>query len=155
MKSLIIKLAIPLTIISLASLEKWWYAIPIDGPDTLLYGFPLPFMSEAWHTSMALQFFGIEFLIDLLFYFVFWLISVYCIHRFVIKIQMPKFLTSGLWTFAGIILFGATLFASDSNNLFYVKRPFEMDLLETGYQFSWQKTERPNSLNYQRRSNKN
>lgn len=34
MKSLIFKIVIPLTIVSFATFTKWWYASPVDAPDT-------------------------------------------------------------------------------------------------------------------------
>lgn len=37
----------------------------------------------------------------------------------------------------------ATLIASNPNNLFYTKRPFDIEIMETGYKFIWQQTERP------------
>lgn len=39
MKQLIIKVIIPLTIISFTTFTKWWYVLPIDGTDQLFYVF--------------------------------------------------------------------------------------------------------------------
>lgn len=144
MKSLLFKLILPLTVISFTCITKWWHTLPIDGPDTLLYGFPLPFVGEGWHTSMSLQIFVAELLIDFLTYFSFWLLLIVCIDRFLIKIHTHKIVTILLWLISGLIISGATLIASDSNNLFYVKRPFGFEIMETRYKLFWQKTERPN-----------
>ncbi len=64
MKQMTIKLTLPLTIILMFFITKWWYAIPVDGPEKLYWGFPLAFMGEGFHTSMSLQFFGLAFLAD-------------------------------------------------------------------------------------------
>lgn len=53
-----------------------------------------------------------------------------------------------LWLLSGIVLSGATLIASDSNNVFFVKRPFDIDIMKTGYKFVWQQTERPDYYHY-------
>ncbi|EMJ67309.1 hypothetical protein LEP1GSC034_4831 [Leptospira interrogans str. 2003000735] len=37
---------------------------------------------------------------------------------------------------------------SNEDNLFYIKRPFDMKVLETGYEFIWQNTERPDYYKY-------
>lgn len=148
MKNLIFKRVLLLAIISFASIGKWWYGIPVDGPDTLLYGFPFPFVCAAWHTSMSLQIFVSELLIDFSTYFSIWFLLLYCIHRFVKKINTRKIVTNLLGIFSGLIIAGACFIASDANNLFYVKRPFTIEIMETGYQFIWQHTERPNYSKY-------
>jgi len=148
MKQLTFKLITPLTLISFTTITKWWHALPIDGPDTLFYGFPLPFVGEGWHTSMSLQIFMAELIIDFLTYFSFWLLLILCIDRFLIKIHSHRIVTILLWLISGLIISGATLIASDSNNLFYVKRPFGFEIKGTGYKFVWQQTEQPNYLKY-------
>jgi hypothetical protein len=69
MKKQIVQLTLALTSISMYSVTKWWYTLPVDGPDKLYWGFPLAFMGEGFHTSMSLQFFVLEFLADFLVYF--------------------------------------------------------------------------------------
>lgn len=148
MKELTYNLIFPLTVISFATITKWWYALPVDAPDTLFVGFPLPFVCEGWHTSMCLQIFLLEFFADLLTYFLFWFIVIFCLDRFWKKINTNKIVTIVLWTLTGLIVSGATLIASNSDNLFYVKRPFDFDLMEKGYKFVWQHTERPDYYKY-------
>ena len=53
-----------------------------------------------------------------------------------------------LWALSGFIISGTTLIASDSNNIYYVKRPFEIAIMETGYKFVWQQTTRPDYYKY-------
>ena len=148
MKVLTLKLILPLTIISFAAVTKWWYALPVDAPDTLFAGFPFPYVCEGWHTSMSLQIFVTEFIVDFLTYFSFWFLLVFCIDRFLIKIITQKILTIVLWALSGFIISGTTLIASDSNNIYYVKRPFEIAIMETGYKFVWQQTTRPDYYKY-------
>lgn len=143
MKGLTLKLILPLTIISFATVTKWWYALPVDAPDTLFAGFPFPYVCEGWHTSMSLQIFVTEFIFDFLTYFSFWFLLVFCIDRFLIKIITQKILTIVLWALSGLIISGTILIASDSNHIYYVKRPFDISIMETGYKFVWQQTTRP------------
>jgi prepilin signal peptidase PulO-like enzyme (type II secretory pathway) len=148
MKSLTFKIVIPLTIISLATLTKWWYALPVDAPDTMFTGFPFPFVCDGWHTSLSLQIFVTEFIADLLTYFLFWFIVIFSINRFAVKLKVDKAITIGLWTLSGLIMAFATLLASNKDNLFYVKRPFKMEVMETGFQFGWEHKERPDFYKY-------
>jgi len=144
MKNLTFKIIIPLTVISFAVFTKWWYALPVDAPDTMFRGFPLAYACDGWHTSLSLQIFVTEFIVDILIYFVFWFIFVFCIDRFLIKIKTHKWVTRGLWTISGlIIVWGIFLAINFGNNVFYIKRPFKMQVGKTGYHFIWQKIERP------------
>jgi hypothetical protein len=143
MKQLTLKIILPITIISFASITKWWYALVIDAPHTMFTGFPLPFVCKGWHTSMSLQIFLLEFALDFLTYFLFWFLAVYLWNGFLSTINPHKILTASLWVIAGIVLVGANFLASNSNNLFYLNRPFDMNILATGYKFVWQDTPEP------------
>lgn len=143
MKSLTYKLVIPLTVVSFATFTKWWYAQPVDAPDTMFVGFPFAYSCPGWHTSLSLQIFVTEFMVDLLIYFLFWFVLLFCIDSFLIKIKTYKWLTIGLWTVSGLIIAFGTLLVTNKDNLFYIKRPFEMQVLKTGYEFIWQQTNRP------------
>lgn len=142
MKSLTFKIVIPLTILSFATLTKWWYALPVDAPDTIFTGFPFAFVCNGWHTSLSLQIFILEFLVDLLIYFLFWFILIFCLNRFVAKLHVYRAITIGLWTLSGLVIAFATLLAANKDNLFYVKRPFNMKVIETGFQYGWQHKQR-------------
>jgi len=61
----------------------------------------------------------------------------------VIKIKTYKLVTIGLWTLSGLIIAFMTLLAANPDNLYYVKRPFQIELLETGIDFGWNPVERP------------
>ncbi len=143
MKHLTFKLVIPLTIISFASFTKWWYALPTDAPDTIFTGFPFPFVCQGWHTSMSLQIFLIEFFADLLIYFLGWFILLLSVDSFAIKIKTHKIVTICLWTICVLFIALSAIAVSNKDNLFYIKRPFDMEVKETGYKFVWQDVERP------------
>jgi len=138
MKPLTFKLIFPLTIISFATITKWWYTVPIDAPDTIYLGFPFPFVGEAWHTSMALQFFVLEFVVDLIVYFLICSIVIFCINRFLIKIKMHKIQTISLWIISGLIISWAVFIVSRPNNVFHHKRTYEMKIFDSGIKFIWQ-----------------
>ena len=138
----------PLTIISFGTFTKWWYTLPVDAPDTLYSGFPFPFVGDGWHTSMSLQFFVIELIADIFIYFLICFSIVFGINKYLIKIKTHKIVTIGLWTISGIIIFSAAFIASFPEHVFYFNRPYDMEIMETGYKFFWQYTERPDYCSY-------
>lgn len=148
MKQLSYKLILPLSLLSIIIFNKWWFAIPIDAPDTVLWGFPFIFMAEAWHTSGALQFFILPFFANLCLIFLSWLLLFTGINHFYKKIALPKFLLFSLWTLTSIFLLGSALLIFNSNNLFYINRPFQIKILDSGYHLIWQKTSRPKIEDY-------
>jgi hypothetical protein len=148
MKQLIWKLVLPLNIISFGIFTKWWYALPVDAPDTMFRGFPLAYSCPGWHTSMSLQIFLSELIFDLLIYFLFWLVVVFCADRFLIKIRTFRWVTNTLWSVTGIFMAIGVLFATYVEIVFYVRRPFDMEIMETGYEFIWQDTKRPDYYQY-------
>jgi hypothetical protein len=148
MKQLIWKLILPLTVISFGTITKWWYTLPVDAPDTLYSGFPFPFAGAGWHSSMSLQIFVLELIVDFLIYFLLWFAIVFSINKYLTKIKTYKIVTIGLWTISVIIILGASYIASFPEHIFYFKRPYEMEIMETGYKFIWQKTERPDYYKY-------
>lgn len=148
MKNLTFKLVIPLTIISFLIFTKWWYALPTDAPDTIFYGFPFIYTCQGWHTSMSLQVFILEFLADFTVYFLFWIIFIFLIHKFLIKLKPNKFLTIFLWIICGFIIVFESLILTNKDNVFEIKRPFEIKVFETGYKFIWKREKRPNYYKY-------
>lgn len=122
--------------------------MPVDAPDTLLAGFPFPFVAEGWHTSMSLQFFILEFFVDLLAYFMLLYAVIYCINRYLVPIRPARIVTVIVWVLTTLVIGGAGFISSNPNHLFYVKRPFDMEVLDAGYKFTWQPTERPDYYQY-------
>jgi len=148
MRKLIWKLVLPLTIISFLVFRKWWYVFPVDAPDSMMAGFPLPYVCDGWFTSMSNQFFVTELIIDLLIYFLFWFLLTLSINRFFVKIYVPKVLTIILMTSSILFFSGAVFIVSMSENIFKVKREFDVEVKETGYNFIWQNTQTPNVDKY-------
>lgn len=143
MKSLSWKLVLPLSVISFAFFTKWWFVLPVDAPDTMMWGFPFAWVSEGWHTSLSLQIFVMEFVIDFLFYFAFWFALVLLWNRFFFKLKVPGFLTFVLWILLGLIGGVSIWVATMPEHVYRVKRDFEFEELESGYQFIWEQGKRP------------
>lgn len=143
LKTLTLKLVIPLAIVSFVLFTKWWYTLPVDAPGTMYRGFPFPYIGSAWHTSLAFQFFVIEFIADVLVYFLIVLSLVLFVNRYLITVKVHKGLTILLWSLSAIVLGFSLLICSSGNNIFYIKRPYHMEIKHTGYQFLWNEVQRP------------
>ncbi|MGL1887236.1 MAG: hypothetical protein OCD76_12050 [Reichenbachiella sp.] len=139
MKKLIRPYIIPLTLISFALITKWWFVIPIDAPESVMKGFPLPFMCNGWHTSGSRQFFVLEFFIDIALYFTFWFVLFYSYLRFVSDIKVIKSVSKILQTISGIfvllfVIANILLFGDDRYKLI---RGFEFKTVESGINLIW------------------
>ncbi len=143
MKQLIYKIVIPLTIISFVFITKWWYVLPTDAPHSIMIGFPLAYSCNGWHTSMSEQYFILEFIVDILFYFITWVVLIYSIDRFLIKLRPKKIVVIILLSISGIVLLFSILFVSNSNNIFYLKRDFDIETIKTQPKFIWKHITRP------------
>lgn len=143
MKQITIKLILPFTFISFAMFYKWWFALPVDARGTYYYGFPFPFVGEGWHTSLSLQIFILEFFANFFTYFLILFSIVFLYHHYFTKLKLNKIISTVLWIIAALVICGAGLIASDSNNIFYLKRPYDMQILNSGYKFIWQPTVQP------------
>ncbi len=145
----ILKTVLPLTIISMFVITKWWFAIPVDGPDKLYWGFPFAFMGEGFHTSMSLQFFILEFLVDFAVYFTFILLFVLAFRKWFPTIKTHKSITLTTRILALLLLTGFLVIAATSNPVFRIKRDYDWRLLTTGYVLIWQPTPQPDINLYQ------
>jgi hypothetical protein len=65
-----------------------------------------------------------------------------------VKIQVPKVLLIFLMTITSLIFCGAIFIASMRENIFKLKKDFDVEVKETGYNFIWQNTQRPNIEKY-------
>lgn len=148
MKQLSWKLVLPLTILSLTIFTKWWYVLPVDAPDSMMYGFPLPYVCNGWHTSMSYQIFIFEFVTDFLIHFAFWFFIITLINKHIIKIDLYKIVTILLISIAGLFAGGLIFIASNSTNLFKLKRQFDIEILETGYRYFWDGYSRPENFDF-------
>ena len=147
MKKLLIAFVIPITIISFLGGTKWWYVNVIDGTDGIMHGFPLIYQSWGFHTSLSNQYFFLEFLIDILCYFVFWTLVFYLLKKIFKTIKTKKLISIFLYTTAGIILMLQMLFVVDPTNIFKIRRSFDIEVRETGWRFFWQHNQRPEKNN--------
>lgn len=150
MRQLTWKLVLPLTLISFVLWTKWWmvYALPVDGPDIIMVGFPLTYAGDGWHASMSLQIFFIELAVDLLIYFLFWLLIVFLVDRFIVKIRLNRVATIVMQSIGGLFMLGLILIGANSDNLYYLKRPYDIEILDSGYKFYWDGNPRPENFDY-------
>ncbi len=134
MKQLTWKLVIPFTILSFVFFAKLWH-VDIHGFNETLKGFPLPYVCKGWHTSMSLQVFVVELIVDVLVHFSFWFLVVLNIVKFVGPFKMPRFVTIPLLVVTGPILVMLIVVALMPEHMYYLKRPFEIDVINTEYRF--------------------
>lgn len=140
MKALTFKIVVPLTVISFTFITKWWYALPTDAPETTFIGFPFAYIGRGWHTSLSHQVFVTELIADILIYFCFWLLIIFCFDKYVIRLTVKKFLTAALWTASVCCMAFGFLIFSSKDNIYYAMRPYAMEILATGYKLIWQNT---------------
>lgn len=112
MKKLIFRLTLPLTLISFGIITKWSYGIVIDGTDEFLYGFPLIYKCDGFHTSLSTQYFLTEMTINLLTYFAFWLI-ITLILNLIWKINISKRISKIFWIGYAILFLGFIYLSND------------------------------------------
>lgn len=142
-KEISFKYVLPLTIISFFTVTQWWYALPVDGVDTLYWGFPFPYVGEGWHTSGSLQFFILEGLADLLTYLFLCFALVSVLHRWLPRITSSKLIPRIVLILATMVILGVVFVLSVSNPVFNIKRPYEWRIVDNGLVFIWQRTPRP------------
>ena len=138
MKNLLLKLIIPLTIISFVFSGKKWFVRDENGFEFEMYGFPLPFVCDAWYTSLALQIFVFEFVINIFTYFSFWFLLVLGVNRYLWNIKVHKTVQWILWIVAGFFLLLATFYLSLPDHLYYLKRDFEIEIVKTELLLPWE-----------------
>ena len=138
----ILKLAFPLTIIIFVLFTKWWIADVVDGSDGVMYGFPLIYKSPAFYTSMAEQYFIMEFLIDFIFYFITVFAILSLINKFIAKIKLKRKLLIIIYAVAGIIFGIEALMATVFETSFLIKRDFDIVIKQTGVKFYFSNKDR-------------
>lgn len=130
-------------------ITKWWFALPVDGPDKLYWGFPFPFMGEGFHTSMSYQFFVIEFIVDFAIYVLVWTLLLFILSKSLENMYMHKVLSKIIWSLAIVLIVGFSFYMRISNPMFHIKRSYDWNVLQTGYIFIWQTTPRPDISQFQ------
>ena len=134
MKKLTFRLTLPLTFISFGIITKWWFGIAIDAKDVFLYGFPLIYKCEGFHTSLSTQYFLTEMIINLLTYFVFWLSITWTISKFW-KINIPKLVSNVFWIGFGVLFLGFVFLSNDLDDKYLLKRDFDVKIFDSGITF--------------------
>lgn len=148
MKPLTYKLVLPLTLISLVTFTKWWFVRYIDGPTEVITGFPLPFVCRGWHTSLSLQIYITELVIDIFTYFSFWFLIIYLINKYIKPIKVPRFLSIALLSLSVLICIPVGFMAFNPDNLYTITREDEMEIFETGFRFIWEEPVEPDYSKY-------
>jgi hypothetical protein len=139
MKQLILKLALPLTVISFFVFTKSICAKVVDAPNSVLQGFPLPYTCPGWGSSMTWQFFVLEFVIDFGIYFLFISIIFYLMDRYILRLKPYKTISITLYAIAGLILcFQILIYSRDTT--FYLHRWFSIEVIESTYNFFWHRS---------------
>ncbi len=147
-KKLIWRLVLPLTIILFGTITKWWYVLPEDAPDSMLTGFPFAYAGDGWWTSMSVQIFAVEFFVDFVVYYLFCLFVVLLTKRIVSTINIPKVVTVVIWTLAMLTTTYWALLFGISEKQIKIKRDWKMQILTTGFTFSWLHHDRPDITKY-------
>jgi hypothetical protein len=142
-RQLIWRFILPLTIVSFGTITKWWYVLPADAPDTMMVGFPLAFAGDGWFTSMSLQIFVLELVFDFFTYFLFWFLLIVFINGWMVKIKNAKILTGILWILSTIIFVIVIWISSVQEQVFKMKRDWDMRIMVTGYKLTWTIRDRP------------
>jgi hypothetical protein len=138
MKNLVLKLIFPLAIISMVLFTKYWHVIIVDGPDMVMYGFPLPYISPGAN-SMTQNFFVLEFIVDFLTYFLSWLVLFFLFYRYVHPFKIHMAISIPLWCIAGAFVIGSIWLISLPEISIKIKRDYDIhQTLETGYKFIWE-----------------
>ena len=142
MKRLTWRFVLPLAIVGMAVITKWWYVLPEDAPDSMMLGFPLAYICDGWGSSMSKQLFILELFIDLGTYFLCCLLIVFLLYRYA-SFRAGKTITAVVWSVAGVIIVSATLLSQVIDVHVKPQRDFKMKVIETGCQAPWTDTKQP------------
>ena len=120
----------PLTLISFGTITKWSYGIVNDGTDEFLYGFPLIYKCDGFHTSLSTQYFLTEMIINLLTYFAFWLIIILILNR-IWKINIPERISKIFWIGYAVLFLVFIYLSKDLDDQYSTKRDFEVRIFDS------------------------
>lgn len=113
-----------------------------------MVGYPIAFVSDGWHTSMSLQIFVSELVVDFCIYFSIWFVLIFFVKRLVIKMDISTLLTGMLWACSTVIFAMAIWVASNPDHIIQIRRDWDMKILDTGYKFTWTHKDNPKLLKY-------
>ncbi|MFK7799597.1 MAG: hypothetical protein AB8E82_19245 [Aureispira sp.] len=131
MKRLLLSFTLPLTILSFGLITKWSYGIVIDGTDDFFYGFPFIHKCRGFHTSLSTQYFALELLVNILSYFLFWVIITFLVNK-KWPISIPVKITNLFWIGFGVFLAGFIFLSYSLEDRFLVKRDFDVVIFDQG-----------------------
>ncbi|PXY38896.1 hypothetical protein DMB65_20775 [Flavobacterium cheongpyeongense] len=134
-RKLILNLVLPVTIIIFILFSKWWIVNVVDGTDGIMYGFPFIYKAPAFYTSMAEEFFILELIADLIFYFGVIFGIVYLMNKFLFAISIRKVVSVILFITASLLISLELFFAFMPENKFSLKRDDEIEIKQTGLKF--------------------
>ena len=134
-RKLSLALVFPLTIIVFILFSKWWIVDVVDGTDGIMYGFPFIYKSPAFYTSMAVEYFITELIVDFVIYFGIICGIVYLINRFIFEIKIRKIVSVILFIIALTLTSLELLLACMPENKFSIKRNFDIEIKQTGFEF--------------------
>jgi hypothetical protein len=142
MRQLTIKLALPLTVILFSLVGKWWYVQVIDGQDEVMYGFPFAYTTRGFGSSMTVQYFMLELVMDFLIYFAVILGLVFVCRKLIFQLKRQRLLTSPLMAISIVFMtfHGYRLFMRE--NYFDLKRDFDVIAIAQGIDWAWRKHDR-------------
>ena len=131
MKIQTLKLILSFTIISFFTISKWWF-VRIDGPDNFMYGFPIAYKRDALHTSLASEYFILEFIIDFLLYLFFWFIITILLERNGIQIILPKIVLNSIFTISFVVFVLELVFAFSFDNMISFRNDNYFEVIKSG-----------------------
>ncbi len=147
-RKLSLSLIFPLTIIVFILFSKWWIVDVVDGTDGIMYGFPFIFKSPAFYTSVAQEYFITELIADFIIYFGIIAGIVYLINRFIFEIKIRKIVSVILFIIALILTSLELLLACMPENKFSIKRDFDIEIKQTGFEFPFNNNDSKEFDNY-------
>ena len=81
MKSIHVKLTLPLSLLLFDLGTKWWLVEQVDGPDRYFYGFPFMYKTTSLATSMCTEYILLPMVVDLMIYFLVIYVLVVVLHK--------------------------------------------------------------------------
>lgn len=135
MKPLLLKIVLPLTIISFAWFTKIWDVQVVDGTRETMVGFPFIYSCRCFHTSMCHQIFVMAFIADLLVYFMFWSSMVLGFNKYIFTIPTPKIVTRFLAATAGMALLCFVFVLVVLDSTYMLLRFFDIEVMGTTNNF--------------------
>jgi len=143
MKKTLFTILLPIIITSMLIFTKWWYVLPVDGPDVLFWGFPFAFIGEGFHTSMSFQIFLLNWLADVLCYTIFWLIVFLIFKKLRPTFSVSRWMYRAFWTISIVLVLFSGFIIGISDPIFKFKKNYDWQIMTSGYKFIWQSTPRP------------